>query len=515
MKKESRTRNSFFNLITGFGVQFLLIIFRFIVRTVFIRTLGTSYLGINGLFSDIMTMLSLTELGFDTAINFKFYKPIAEGDEKRIRVLLKFYKTVYRVIGCVVILIGVCLVPLLPVLIKDYDSLAALNINALLIFFLYLFQAASSYLFFAYRSSIIKAAQKEYILNITSYVVSIAFNIFQIITLMLFKSFVLYTMLFVVSSIVQNFVFAVVSQHYFPQYFIPEKSRISRNEKVDIIKDCGALFVYRINGVVLKATDNLVLSFFAGLDVVGLYSNYLLFFTTAKNVLFRFYSAIKASMGNLFVEADNQKRYDFFQVMNYLSVLMFGTVAVGIAVESNELISAWIGAKYVIRQPLPILIGIELIFEGLKESLGLIRNVTGVFRQMWYRPLIGILINIVMSIVMVQFIGIYGVIIGTISADVFSNFLIDPTIIYKYSLNNQWNVRDYYIQNGKYFLTVIGIFLFCQFLCTHVLVGFGWVSVLLHCVICAVFTPSIFFLIFRRSKECQYILNQCRQFLLK
>ena len=147
----------------------LVTVFRFVVRTVFINTLGKSYLGINGYFSDILNMLSLTELGFDTAINFKLYKPLAEHDDKRVRVLMKFYKLAYRCVGIAILVLGLLIIPLLPILIKDYDQLELIGINIPLIYILYLLQSVSSYMFFAYRTAVMKANQKKYILDIADY----------------------------------------------------------------------------------------------------------------------------------------------------------------------------------------------------------------------------------------------------------------------------------------------------------------------------------------------------------
>ena len=144
----SRIKNTLLNILTSLGGQLLATILKFVTRTVLIHTLGKAYLGINGLFSDILTMLSLTELGLDTAINFKMYKPLAEKDAQRVRVLLIFYKQAYRIIGIIILLLGLCLIPALPYLIKDYGSLNALGIDAVLIFVLYLLQSVSSYLFF-------------------------------------------------------------------------------------------------------------------------------------------------------------------------------------------------------------------------------------------------------------------------------------------------------------------------------------------------------------------------------
>ena len=162
-KAHNRTQNAVSNIITGIGGQMLTIVLKFVTRTIFIHTLGTRYLGVNGLFDDILSMLSLTELGIDTAINFKLYKPLAEHDEKRVRVLMKFYKEAYFFIGICVLVLGLGMIPLFPYLIKDYDKLETLGINAALVFVIYLFRSVTSYLFFASRSAIVKADQKTYL----------------------------------------------------------------------------------------------------------------------------------------------------------------------------------------------------------------------------------------------------------------------------------------------------------------------------------------------------------------
>ena len=228
MAKNSRTKNSIINILTSTGGQLLNIVLKFAVRTVFIHTLGKQYLGINGLFSDILTMLSLTELGFDTAINFKLYKPLADGDEKRLRVLMKFYKQAYRIIGTIILLLGLGMVPLLPKVINDYDSLETLRINAVVIFLLHILRTVSSYLFFAYKSAIIKADQKQYILDIVDYFVEVANSVVQILVLVFTKNFVLYTATMIFFSILRNLINAVIAQKRYPEVFRKEEDRISK-----------------------------------------------------------------------------------------------------------------------------------------------------------------------------------------------------------------------------------------------------------------------------------------------
>ena len=507
MAKKSRITYSIINLMSSMGLQLFSTILKFAVRTVFIHTLGKEYLGINGLFSDILTMLSLTELGFDTAINFKLYKPLADNDEKRIRILMKFYKQAYRAVGIVILLLGIALIPLLPKLIKDYDSLSVLGINAVVIFLLHIFSTVSSYLFFAYRSAIIKADQKKYILDIVDIVIEIVNSIAKIVVLVFLKDFTLYTATVIFFTIIKNFINAVISQKFYPYVFQKEKESISKEEFHGLIKDCGALFVYKINGVVLKATDNMVLSTFIGLAIVGMYSNYLLVFTTLRTFLYKIYTSVKASAGNLFATASMETKYNFFQTINYLTVVLYGTAAVGISVCLNELIEVWAGEEYVIAQPFSILIGIELLFYGLMNNLGQIRNITGAFRQMWFRPILGAIINIITSVILVQICGIYGVIIGTITATILTNFLVDPMVIHKYSFKNYKPVSEYYKKNIMYFVILVLVGALDMFICNHLLVGYGWLSVISHAFIVVVTVPGVYIVFYRKTQECQYLLR--------
>lgn len=495
------------NVATSIGGQLLMTILKFVTRTVFIYTLGKSYLGINGLFSEILTMLSLTELGLDTAINFQLYKPLAEGDDKRVRVLMKFYKQAYRLIGMAILLLGLCLIPLLPRLIRDYDSLEKLGINAVQIFLIYLMQSVSSYLFFAYRSAVMKANQKTYVLDVADYAVTLAANISQILVLVFLKNFIVYTATLVLFNILKNLVNAVIATRYYPQFFEKEEDSLSREEVLGLLKDCGALFAYRVNGVVLKATDNTVISAFLGLAMVGLYSNYLLFYTTIKGLFDKLFSAVKASVGNLFATGTVERKYQFFQVMNFLSAVMFGTAGVGVAVCANEVIETWIGKDYLIAPPFAILVGIEVLFHGMKINLGQVRNVSGVFRQMWFRPVLGALINLGVSIWLVQVCGIYGVIIGTITADILTNFMVDPSVIHKYSFDNYRPVSEFYRKNLAYFAVIAAVCALDMLICGRLLVGRGWLSVIVHVLIVGISVPAVFTALYWRTYECQYLVG--------
>ena len=193
--------------------------------------------------------------------------------------------------------------------------------------------------------------------------------------------------------------------------------------------------------------------------------------------------------------------------MNYLSIILYGTAGVGIAVCANELITVWVGSKYVIAAPFPLLIGIEIIFHGLKSNLGQIRNVSGVFRQMWFRPLMGMIINIGVSIWLVNIYGIYGVIIGTITADLLANFMVDPHVIHKFSFNNYKPVSEYYLKNGIYIIILMIIFAIDVYICRFIMFQSHWLSVIVHICICGFSVPGVFTILFWNSEENRYLVQ--------
>ena len=507
MNTNSRTKNSIINISTSIGGYILLAAVSFVTRTVFINTLGVSYLGIDGLFSDILRLLSLTELGIDTAMNYKLYKPISQQDIPRVRVLMKFYALAYRIVGCAFLGIGICIIPLLPILIKDYSSLAELGISAPLIFVIFLVNSASSYLFFASRIAMLHADQKSYIPTMIGFIVGVISNMTQIVILLLYHDYMMYSVITVLYTIIQSLVTAYVAKCCYPEIFKKTSDKMSRKEIKDTFKDLGALFIYNVNSVVLKSTDNIVLSSFIGIATVGLYSNYLLFYTAINSLIGKVYSSIKASMGNLFASESIEVKYKFFERMNMFSVVAYGTGGVGIAICANELIDCWIGEDYVIAQPLSILIGIQILFAGLKMNLGQVRSVTGLYRQMWYRPMIGVVINIVISIVLVYPFGIYGVVIGTITADFFANFLIDPRVIHKYYFEEYKNVGIYYKKNAIYIFILSCVGAVDYLICKYIYFGNKWSSLIIHIIICGVSVPSVFLLLYRNTDEGEYFIN--------
>lgn len=480
LDSNSRLQNTVLNQITGFGGEMVTYFLTFITRTVFIYTLGKDYLGIGGLFTNILTMLSLAELGIHEAMNYRLYRPLKENDQERLLILMTFYKRVYMMIGAVVFVIGLCIIPFLKVLIKDYSIFARLNLNAGLVFTLYLLHCACGYSFFAYKSAIVKAAQKGYYIDIVSTLGTIVTNIAEIVVLLVFRDYLLYAALLSGCSIFINFICAGVADKMFPFLRNRTDKGLSPIEKKDLFKDCGSITLFSLSSVVVKATDNLVLSAYIGLGIVGLYSNYLIIYNALKKVIKRLFRAAEASVGNLFADAEPQMKINMFFTLNFAMFLICGSVAGCVALLSDEFILAWIGDSFVIPRPFALLLGIELLIIGMKHILEQMRNVTGIFQKLKYRPLCECILNVVISIIGVQYIGICGVLLGTIISEVLTVFTIDPYIISKHGFNERKCINRYYAKGALYLLELAIAFVVCLLFCKHYFTSFRWISWFIH-----------------------------------
>ncbi len=511
----TRTQNSIFNFITGIGSTLLVVLLNFITRSVFIKTLGTSYLGIEGLFTNILYMLSLAELGFGSAIVFKLYRPIEEQNHQRIRVLMKLYRQVYRTVGAIIIVLGLCLLPFLPHLIEDYETLAALNLNASVVFLIYLFNSASSYWFFAYKTSFVEANQKSYVLTIVGYAVTIANSLSQILVLYFTRNFVLYVLTQILFSILRNLIFAFICDRRYP--YLKEKTaeKVTKEELKDFFKDCSALLLYRISNVIIGGSDNIVMSAMLGLKPVGLYANYFSVKGALQSLLYTFLRAIQASLGNLYTIGNLEWSRLIFRVVNFFTVWLFGVGSIGLAILLNDFITLWIGSELVVTSfttangvtvatPVALLAGIETFVTGQKYYCGSFRNAMGLFQELKYRPLFSVIVNLFFSLLLVPHLGMAACLISTIIAALTVNLIVDPIIIYKHALKT--SPKKYFLRNILYKIVLISAGLLTWWVCGFIALT-GIPGFVVKGILCVLIPSAIFALCFCRTTEFRYLLN--------
>lgn len=297
----SRTGNSLKNIASAIGGQMLNNLLRFVCRTAFIYTLGKEYLGISGLYANILTLLSVSELGFASAITYSLYKPLAENNIPEIRALMGFFKKAYRIIGMVIFGLGLALMPFLPKLMNGTTE--AVNIYEY--YLLYLIQTVVSYLFFAYKGTLLVADQKRYLLDTVSYVVQVAMNLVQIAILVVLRSFLLYTIVSILSNMIQNIAAAWMADRRYPWLKEPAEP-LPPEKRKEVFRQVYASSLYRISNVVGIATDNLVISANISVLMVGLYDNYNMIIQVIQRLLSGLLQSFTASLGNYYASESKE-----------------------------------------------------------------------------------------------------------------------------------------------------------------------------------------------------------------
>lgn len=425
MLGKSRTTNTIYNFIANVGYQTISIILRFIVRTIFVYSLSISYLGISSLFANIISILSLAELGVGSAMVYSMYKPLAEKDEKKLAQLLNYYRIVYRTIAFIILVIGVLIIPFLSKIIHLQTEIS----NLYLYYILYLLDTCSSYLF-VYRALILTADQKEYIINIYKSSLEILQAIIQSIVLLIFKSFIWYLIVQIIFSIAKN---VVIARHAEKAYeFIKNKSiQLDNTSKREIWGNIKSMFFYKMGGVVLNNTDQIYISALESTDMVGIYSNYLLSIGILSSISSSIFISVRTSIGNLITENDRTKQFYIFKILNIIGFWIYGISGIVFSLLINEFIELWLGNKFLLDNNIVIVIAVSFYITGVLYPIWCYRETIGLFKQTQYILFFSSIINLVLSYFLGQEFGLVGILSATVIARLTTNIWYEPYKLYK------------------------------------------------------------------------------------
>ena len=510
-----RTKNSVINFLANSGSHLINVILSFVVRTIFIYTLSAEYLGVNGLFGNVLTVLSFAELGIGTAMIYKLYEPVARDDYDMIRRLMNLYRRLYMAVALVIAVAGLLLVPFLPYLIADYDRYSGME-NLTVIYLLFLFDAVSSY-FFSYKRSIIYAYQKMYITTAIDTAVTVTQFIVQIVVLLIFKAFIPFLLIQVGASVTKNVISARVADSRYKYLNVDKTSLPDATVRNDIKKNIAAMSLHKLGDIVVNNTDNLIMSAFVGLTQVGVYSNYIMIQSTVNTALNGFYGAFTASIGDLYVDekagADlsDERRgrlYEVYRTMLFLTFWIYGFCSAAFLVLYNPFIEAWAGERYLF--PMSIVIAVVAVFylNGMRKVTLTFRDAMGLFWYDRYKPIAEIIINLTASLILVQKLGVIGIFLGTIISIMTTCFWIEPLVTFKYGF--RMRVGAYY---GYYFLyTAIAcadIALTC-FICDRIPFT-GFVGVFVKAIILIIVYNIVVILIFAKSVQMRDVLGRLKK----
>ncbi|HAT4150005.1 TPA: sugar translocase, partial [Clostridium perfringens] len=491
MNKNGRIKNSIRNALVGVVGQIIIVFINFISRSIFIKFLSTEYLGINGLFSNILTILSLAELGVGTAIVSSMYRPIANSDYKKISALMNLYSNVYKIIGLIIAFTGILLTPFIHIIIKDVGNIS----NIKIIYLIFLANTVISY-FYAYKRSIISADQREYINSICRYICTIIRTTLQIIILYTTKNFILYLIVQVMCTVLENLFISIKADKMYPFLKEYKKEILDKNEKNKIIKNIKALMIYKVSSVMLDGTDNIIISAFVGVKSVGLLSNYNLIMSSLNMMVSQVTIAFTASIGNVTSKENNDKQIEVFNILMFITFVLYGISSIFLLLFLNQFISIWIGEQYVLDKSTIIVLVLNYFIYGMQNIIWTYRSAMGLFVYGRFRPIISAIVNVVVSTILAKYIGMIGVLLGTTITRVTTNIWYDPIIIFKYGFKR--TVKQYYKEYIKYFVSLIIMIITSSYFLSFISIESTFISLIKRIIICLIITFITFFIIFSR-----------------
>lgn len=498
---QSAVKNIAFGQIGNLITQLL----NFVLRTVFIAHLGDTLNGVNALYTSILSVLSMAELGIGTALNYSLYKPVAGKDYETIKSYMRFYKKAYRIIGIVIAVVGLLISPFLPWLVKQPEGVTLRDLT--LYYYIFLFNTVSSY-FVAYKYSLVNAEQKNYIqTNILTVTKMITVSL-QIIVILVTGNFYIYLLTAAGVELIQKIFVSIYLNRRYPYLKDKEVRRLSKEETGEIASKTKALVFHKVGDVARLQTDSMIISGFINVTITGFVDNYNMVLNSIANVVNIFFNSVLSSFGNLIATESRERQYQLFKVYRFAACWIYGFTAVGFSLLLTPFIILWQGEGRTLAYTVVICILIDFYFKGERIVLSNFKTAAGVFEQDKYLALIQGVVNLIISIVLVQRIGLVGVYIGTIVSGLIAN-ITKPVIIYKVILDRP--VKGYFLDFIKYIVVIAAMFALLAGIRTLVMTEITLLSFAeMFVIICIVFN-GIFLLLFGRTGEFGYLWGIVRE----
>lgn len=502
-----RTEHVVKNLKFAAVSELVLAVLKFVSRRVFVLLLGKEYLGVSGLFTDILSMLSLAELGFSVSITYSLYQPVAQGNTTLIKSLMQLYRRVYRSVFVIVLAAGLSLTPFLDFFVKEMPE----NIpNISLIYVLNVVNASVSYLF-AYKSTLLFVYQKKYIDSLIRTAVSVIAAVAQIGVLLITGNYVFYLFIAIGAALTQNVLISVKTDRLYPYLKKTDISPLPVEILHDIRRNVGAMILHRIGAVAIFSTDNILISKFVGIGTTGLYSNYVMirgFLNVMVNALF---NAITPALGNLNATETEQNRQAAFRRLNFFSAWLFGWMSICLLWLYDPFIRIWLGGNYLLPRPVVLIIVINFYVNSMRIPVANTKSVMGLFWDERYKSILEPPLNLVVSVLLAQRWGIFGILAGTLISTMALPFWVEPLGLYRHGLKQPI---------GEYFLRYLGHLLLTAaaggltgLACSAAGEGlFGFVLRLLFCIL---IPNAVYLAVYCRTSEFCFMKEMAKRIINK
>lgn len=507
--EKSRVSKSLKNTMFGLVGIICSLVVSFATKSIFVRLLGAEYNGVNGLFTNILQVLNLAELGFATSISYALYKPLKAGDERTTAALMSYFAKIYRIIAIVVTVAGCCCIPFLQYLIAEDISELSFTINQLRGYFaMFLANTVCSYLL-AYKRTIITADQNNYLVTNVDNTFNILLNIVQIILLLIYKNFYAYLATMIAKTVINNLVLHVIASKRYPYLHTYRKEKLSKIEKSAIFKNVQAAFLHRIGGVIIFSTTSIVISAFVSLVDAGKYSNYILIVNSVNMFINIIFNSVTASIGNLCVDESEERQYDIFKKIRYLAFFAAVFSYVCYIILFNPFIEIWVGGDMVMSMWVVFAISLNAMVGYLRKAVNAFKDAKGMFRNDWYKPLLEAGVGIGLAIGLSYVWGTFGVIIGYTLATIFIAVPVENFVLFRQGLHKPFLNQLLILVGVTAFAFAVGAAGY--FIGTFIPSGIGWF--VLRFIFAVVFAAGAFILVTIKTPEFKYFINLAARLL--
>ena len=495
MESKSRIYNSKKNVSYGLIVTIINTLVSFVSRTFFVKYLGPEFLGLNGLFTEVIMMLSLAELGVGMAINYSLYKPIHEGDFTKINQLMSLFKKTYNLIALVIFVLGICILPFIHLIVNG----TGFSLNYIrLVFFLFVINTSVSYLF-SYNTSFITADQKQYVVSVATAAMKLLFTVLMVAMLVLTQNYLLYLILIIAQTLTTNIIIARYVSKRYP--YINYKSSLPKEEKNRVFKDIKNIFIKRVSGVITSSTTNVLISTLVNTIQVGFYSNYTMIFAVVRTLNKQFSNGLKASIGDLTVSENSDKCIQVLRNLTFLFFVFSFIICSGLCTLCSDFITIWLGADYVLAEIVVYVAIINLFIEICCEPLWQYLEVSGLFNQDRNIAILGSTVNLAVAIILGYKIGMIGIFLGTICSQLIQMVLKSKLLFNQLFASSS---SGFLLFISKMLLVFIVISIIDFFLNKYVVLYYYVLTLAIKALITLVISCVLIYVIYRRTPEYVY-----------
>lgn len=485
--------------------ELLLAALKFLSRRAFVILLGREYVGLNGLFADILSVLSLAELGFSVSITYSFYHPVAEGNTEMIKSLVRLYRRVYQAVGLVVFALGLSLTPFLSFFVKEMPK----NIpNIALIYILNLVNASISY-FFAYKSTLLFVHQKKYIETSIRAAVSLAATAAQIAVLFLSGNYLYYMYLSIVATVVQNVSVSMQADRCYPYLREKDVRPLPREIMEEIHRNVRAMLLHRVGAIAVFNTDNLLISKFVGVAAAGLYSNYMMIRGFLNMIVNALFDAITPVLGNLTATGTEDSKREAFCRLSFFSAWLFGWMSICLLCLYDPFIDFWLGKGYLLSKPAVLLIVLNFYVSSMRIPVNNTKGVLGLFWDDRYKSILEAVFNLALSVLLARRWGVAGILAGTLISTLAFPFWCEPLVLCRRGL--RISPGAYFAGYGAHLAVTAAAGGLTWLLCRPAGGGFGWF--LWRCLLCTLAPNAVYLIVYRRTEELTFFKREGRAVL--